>query len=252
MSSLFTHYVALGDSISIDLYPALDAGDMEVAVALERRPGAGAVGKLGAASLFYQNDDARWPDFAGDDLRSRYQGITLTNLASDGATIGDVYGEQLAEVAESARPTVVTLSAGGNDLLSAYASRPGTRLMASVVRDVSQAFAFLVERLVDLRPNARLLLTTVYDPSDGSRSVPGLFDGDGPLPLEHLDALNDEIRNVADRVPQAVLADVHAHFLGHGATADLSDQWYWKRSLIEPNARGASEVRRVWLEALRA
>jgi hypothetical protein len=28
------------------------------------------------------------------------------------------------------------------------------------------------------------------------------------------------------------------------------DRWYWRRSLLEPNARGASEIRRVWLEAL--
>ncbi len=251
MSSLFTHYVALGDSVSADLYPALDAGDMEVAVALERRPRAGAVGKLGAASLLYKNDDGRWPAFAGDDLRSRYPGITFTNLAADGATTGDVFGAQLSEVAESTRPTVVTLSVGGNDLLSAFAARPGTKLMASVVRDVSQAYAFLVNRLVQLRPNARLVLTTVYDPSDRSGHIPGVFDTDGALPLEHLVALNDEIRAAAERVPQAVLADVHAHFLGHGATAELSDQWYWKRSLIEPNARGASEIRRVWLETLR-
>ena len=36
-------YVALGDSMSIDLYPALDAGEMDVAVALERSTAAGAV-----------------------------------------------------------------------------------------------------------------------------------------------------------------------------------------------------------------
>jgi hypothetical protein len=30
------------------------------------------------------------------------------------------------------------------------------------------------------------------------------------------------------------------------------DRWYWKRSLIEPNARGASEVRHAWLDTLRA
>jgi hypothetical protein len=38
MLPYFTHYVALGDSVSIDLYPALDAGEIDVAVALERDP----------------------------------------------------------------------------------------------------------------------------------------------------------------------------------------------------------------------
>jgi hypothetical protein len=47
-----------------------------------------------------------------------------------------------------------------------------------------------------------------------------------------------------------VLADVHRHFLGHGVTAPEDQRWYWRRNLIEPNARGASEIRRVWWEAL--
>ena len=57
----FTRYIALGDSMSIDLYPALDAGEVDVVVALERRPQAGNVAPLGAASLLDRNDDARWP-----------------------------------------------------------------------------------------------------------------------------------------------------------------------------------------------
>ena len=90
MTRLLSSYVALGDSMSIDLYPALDAGEIDVAVALERDPHAGAVGKLGAASLLHTNDDTRWPEEQGADLVSRHPGITLANLASDGATIGDV------------------------------------------------------------------------------------------------------------------------------------------------------------------
>ena len=35
----FSHYVALGDSMSSDLYPALDAGATEVAVNLEWNAG---------------------------------------------------------------------------------------------------------------------------------------------------------------------------------------------------------------------
>ena len=46
----FSQYVALGDSMSIDLYPALDAGETDVAVALEWDPRAGDVAPLRAAS----------------------------------------------------------------------------------------------------------------------------------------------------------------------------------------------------------
>ena len=49
-----SRYIALGDSMSIDLYPALDAGEIDVAVALERVSTAGRVAPLGAASLLVQ------------------------------------------------------------------------------------------------------------------------------------------------------------------------------------------------------
>jgi len=67
------HYLALGDSVSIDLYPALDAGATDVAVALERLPDVGAVAPLGAASLLFRNDDVRWPEFMGRDLVSMHR-----------------------------------------------------------------------------------------------------------------------------------------------------------------------------------
>src|SRR5215218_7920801 len=98
MLPFFTEYASLGDSLSIDLYPALDAGEIDVAVALERDPLAGSVAPLGAASLLFQNDDARWPEEQGSDLVTRYPGIALHNLAADGATIGDVFGEQLTQL----------------------------------------------------------------------------------------------------------------------------------------------------------
>ena len=82
--------------------------------------------------------------------------------------------------------------------------------------------------------------------------MPGIFEDAGVLPLEHLDTLNNHIRQLARRTPGIRLADVHAHFLGHGVTAPDAERWYWRRSLIEPSAQGASEIRRVWLEALDA
>jgi len=249
---MFTQYIALGDSMSIDLYPALDAGEIEVAVALEWDQQAGAVAPLGAASLLHRNDDERYPDFAGEDLVSRWPAIGALNVAEDGATIGDVFGSQLAQVAESEEPTLFPLSVGGNDLLSAFANRPDPSLLAGIVRDVAEGYEFLVESLRRARPQSTIVLTTVYDPSDGTQKIPGLFDGAGPLPIESLHDLNTRIRTLAMQMKDAAVADVHGHFLGHGVTAEDADRWYWKRSWIEPNAAGASEIRRVWLDALAA
>ena len=93
------------------------------------------------------------------------------------------------------------------------------------------------------------MLTTVYDPTDGTGLLPGL-DTYGRLPLEHLDRFNDHVRETAAATPGVVLADVHRHFLGHGVAAPEPERWYWRRNLVEPSAKGASEIRRVWWEAL--
>ena len=248
----YIEYIAVGDSMSIDLYPALDLGETDVAVALERVVQAGAIAPVGAASLLHTNDVDRWPDFSGDDLVSRYPGITLTNLCIDGATIGDVFSEQLLELEPSDAETLITVTVGGNDLLSAFASHRRKPIMTSIVRDIVQAYELLVTELARLRPRGEILVTTVYDPSDGTGMMPGVFEDAGVVPLEHLERLNSHIRQLAERTPEVRLADVHAHFLGHGVTAPDAERWYWRRSLIEPSAQGASEIRRVWLEALDA
>jgi lysophospholipase L1-like esterase len=247
---VFTEYIALGDSMSIDLYPALDAGETDVAVALEWDARAGRVAPLGAASLLHRNVADRWPEFRGRDLVSRNGSITLHNVAEDGATIGDVFGSQLPQIDQRDEPTLITLSVGGNDLLSAFANRPEAGILLRIVKDIGEAYDFLVEALRRARPRSTILLTTIYDPSDDTRRIPGVFEGAGLLPLEALHELNSRIREVSERTPGSAVADVYRHFLGHGVTAAESDQWYWSRSWVEPNARGASEIRRLWLDAL--
>lgn len=245
-------YIALGDSVSIDLYPALAAGEIDVAVALERDPTAGRVAQIGAASLLYQNSDEHWPEDAGDDLVTRYPGITFENLAADAATIGEVFGEQTSQLEATDEPVLVTLTVGGNDLLSALGNRPRRALLDRIGSDIIEAYDFLVDTIRGLFPNGRLILTTVYDPSDGTGKIPGVYDDAGPLPLDVLDRLNHHIRALASGTPGVFVADAHAHFLGHGMKASESERWYWTRSLIEVNARGATEIRRLWLDVLNA
>jgi lysophospholipase L1-like esterase len=236
--------------MSIDLYPALDAGEVDVAVALERVTTAGRVAPLGAASLLYKNSDEHWPDDSGNDLSSMYPGIEATNLASDGATIGEVFGEQLPQLDDSVERLLITLTIGGNDLLSAFGNRPRKDLLARIAADVAEAYDFLVDLMRGRFLNATIILTTVDDPSDGLARIPGVFDEIPQLPIGVLAQLNDHIRTLAAGTPNVLLADVYRHFFGHGMSVEESDRWYWKRSLIEPNARGASEIRHVWLDAL--
>jgi lysophospholipase L1-like esterase len=232
----FTHYVALGDSMSSDHYPTCDARGLDLPPAR--------LDPLGAAALLNRNADDRWPEFAGLDLEHRHRGLVFTDLTEDGATIDDVLTAELARLGhDSSDPgIVVTLTAGGNDLLGAlFAGRPLDHAVERIRRRYRELIALLREEL----PRATLILTTVYDPTDGTGRLPGL-EGLGPLPLEYLDRFNGEVREAADRTAGAVFADVHRHFLGHGVSASEPDRWYWPRNLIEPNARGASEIRRVW------
>jgi len=250
--TLFTRYIALGDSMSIDLYPALDAGEIDVAVALERVTTAGRVAAIGAASLLYKNSEEHWPDEIGNDLDSMFPGIETTNLATDGATIGEVFGEQLTQLEDSTDRLLITLTVGGNDLLSAFGNRQRHEVLEKIADDVAEAYDFLVDMVRGRFPKATLILTTVYDPSDGTGRIPGVHEQGPALPLDILDRLNDHIRALGTGTPNVLLADAHRHFLGHGVTAADADRWYWKRSLVEPNARGASEIRHLWLDALRS
>jgi lysophospholipase L1-like esterase len=236
-------YVALGDSMSINLYPCLDLQG-------RGRIGAGDTPGLGAASLFHRNLADFWPDFDGRDLESRESGIEKLDLCVDGATISHTAAFQLPRVPPQARERarVVTITAGGNDLLAGlYTGLDG---LPGALRDAIERYHELVGTVVEHFPFATVILTSVYDPTDGTGELPGVSEELGALPMELLETFNDTVRDLARDTPGARLADVHRHFLGHGLTAPAADRWYWDMSPIEPAARGASEIRRLWLEAL--
>jgi lysophospholipase L1-like esterase len=250
----FTRYLALGDSISIDLYPALDyAGASDWVDSARLRRG------LGAASLFHRNDDVVWPEFRGRDLASRYPGLTFRNghdlggptdgdsdnLTSDGATTDDVRAYQLPRVTPSDEPTLVTLTVGGNDMLAVLHRDPPPR---NLVAGMASRLRRILRDIKARRPQSLVLVTNVYDPSDGTNQL-----GDGRRldePARWLADYNLQLRVAVAETEGARLADIHRHFLGHGLTAPPDERWYWRGLIVEPGARGASEVRRVWLACL--
>ena len=224
-------YTALGDSMSIDLY-------------------AGGPGR-GAASLLHRNRDADFPDWAGRDLATR--GYDLLDLTYDGATSAGVLEQQLPRL--DWRPDLVTITMGGNDLMGAYGDSTAAR---SVIRTVAERAERILSHLATGPGDPpRTVLTTVYDPSDGTGAVPGGVLPPWPDGPRLVSALNDVLAELAGR-HGARVADAHAHFRGHGAHAGdpgqpdprpaNRDLWYC--DIIEPNAWGAHEIRRTWWQTL--
>lgn len=222
----FTHYVSLGDSISTDDYPG------------ER---------CGAASLFYRNNEQLYPELKGHDLASLYPKIEFVPLAQDGATSIHVISEQLPELKKIRRPgrVLFTLTAGGNDIL---AERDTADKIASRIRNI-------ITTLTETYPSCLILPGTVYDPTDGGGDLfePGLS---REREMNILVELNRTILNL--QAPGIEVVDIHKRFLGHGLKyEDAASPFYhpddaslWYLLTIEPNLRGAHEIRKLFLEKL--
>ena len=229
-------YVALGDSISIDDY-------------------SGGPGR-GGASLLFRNHDADFPQWKGRDLLTRQPDLTFKLLATDGATTGTLLSAQLPRLAAlGVRPTLVTLTIGGNDVLSAYGD---TRAARRVIADVQAATALALARLQPLlAAGAQVVVGTVYDPSDGTADAARLGLPPWPDAVAVIAELNQALREVAGQ-HGATVAEIGAHFLGHGVQAGNPAQPHarpaqrelWFCSVIEPNAWGASGVREAFWAAL--
>ena len=189
-------YVALGDSISIDDYTGVSGG--------------GAPAQL-----------------------ARRLGVELVDLTRDGNTTHGV----LADLARApAAADIVTLTAGGNDLL-------GGELPRGILRRLDQ----IAERIEPL--GARVILNTVYDPSDGDNEVGRRELGLSRLAVLELrrrfNAVNGGIRKLAGE-RGFVLADLERLFHGHGVASDEP----WFVHVIEPNLAGATAIAEHWYELL--
>jgi len=187
------HYLALGDSISIDYYTGVTGG--------------------GAAS----------------QLARRLQADPFSDLTRDGNTTGGVLID-LGRI--PGKPDVVTLTAGGNDLLMGQPAEP---ILANLER--------IAEALDGL--SAPVLLNTVYDPTDGDDDL----SSEVGLPREmrlRYNALNGGIRELARRRGY-LLADLEPLFHGHG----VRSRECWFVHVIEPNLAGATAIAEHWHELLR-
>ncbi len=189
-------YLALGDSISIDDYTGVRGG--------------------GAPSQL-----------------ARKLGVDLVDLTRDGNTTHGV----LADLTRApAAADIVTLTAGGNDLL-------GGDLPRAILRRLHQ----IAQRIEPL--GARVVVNTIYDPSDGDNDVGRRELGLSRLATielrRRLNAANRGITKLAGE-HGFLLADLERLFHGHGVASPEP----WFVNVIEPNLPGATAIAEHWYDLL--
>lgn len=151
---------------------------------------------------------------------------------------------------------VVTVTAGRDDWLQIWGAETQTGEIAA--RDLAVQLDEVLSEVRRLAgDDALVLVANIPDPTDGTgdwEAIAGETWEDGLLVLE---LFNRTIENVADD-HDAETVDLHGRFLGHGLAAidpdhprhDPDDPSVWFVEGVELNGRGASELRRLFLETL--
>ncbi|MBI1853184.1 MAG: SGNH/GDSL hydrolase family protein [Planctomycetes bacterium] len=198
------NYLALGDSISIDDYTGVDGG--------------------GAVAQFAKLVGAR----------------DVQDLTFDGCTTVGVI-ERLRHV--TIRPDVITLTAGGNDLLEAAPGLVSGATASTAMRPIIDNLRAIGDWLATQKCVA--IVSTIYDPTDGDDSLSTQLGLPLATRVAHV-ALNEEIRTIV-RKRGFVLSDLEALFRGHGIRAAET----WITLDIEPNLAGATAIARHWHDLYR-
>lgn len=240
-------------------------------------------------ALLGRNDDVLFPAFRGKDLATRLPesrlvradrgGASFTSLARAAEVVcrcaGDACPTDRACVdAADPAPTLVIVQLGGNDLFQLVMRMLNDEALRADRSAHAAQFRADVRKVLEVtndpgyfRHKPRLAVTNVYDPSDGAGDLATLATTLFPvvnaeritpgLALAVIDEYNGIIREEAERAG-ALFVDVRAHFLGHGlhhadeanAHHDAADPTQWLRNVVDPNLRGAHEIRRVLWNAL--
>lgn len=203
-------YLALGDSISIDLYTEVEGG--------------------GAASQLARLLNA-----------DPFFNLTRDGMVSDGLLAGL---REAWTIGGLPKIDAVTFTIGGNDLLSGYFFREEGGRDSQIVgfetlrRNVTE-IAGLLARL-----NCPVVMNTIYDPTDGDDSRAEEL-GLPPEARQALVGANTMLRAVAAE-RGFLLCDLEALFRGHGFWSDDS----WMVMHIEPNLKGATRIAEAWHKLL--
>lgn len=154
---------------------------------------------MGAASRFYER------------LAASDSFLKMVPLATDGATASAVRYVQLPRLREMhVAPSVLTVTLGVSDL-----PRLAFGDAETVCRELRGGVDALLSVVRSASPRAIVLLSTLYDPMDGTH----------PVLEEGVRRFNETVRETAS-VHGAAIAEIHTAFAGHGASAgDPLSSW---------------------------
>lgn len=244
----------------------------------------------GFVSLLAKNDDVVFPFFTGKDLSKAAKRAELVRMDRAGEGFAELAVEDAVcrcrgadckkDVAclrtDSTAATAVVVQLGANDLLSIFFELYSSASLRTDPQPAIDRFRTSVRTVLSLTADRAvyptpvwLMVTNIADPSDGVGDVAALVSAAYPLPgvdftvvkselaSSVLKKMNDIIAEEA-KTAGATLLDVHVHFLGHGYHFEdaanpnyvAADKTKWFRSLIDPNRRGAHELRRLVWRAL--
>ncbi len=222
-------YASIGDHLSIDEYTGLEDG--------------------GAASLLFHNNSERWPEFDGLDLVSTFPDAQHAALAINGTSLENILRDQIKDLPRAAK--LVTVTAGSEPLLrSLNRFAPGfveKDLMRAVVDNIVERYDAVLEAILKKAPGAKVFMTNLYDPTDGKGKVKAWHDWQG-LPA-YIKKANVRLAELAEK-HGARLTDIQKAFKGHGMASAVDRRFLG--NILEVNASGANEIRRLWWEELKA
>ncbi len=227
------------------------------------------------SDLLYENDDATYPAFAKKDLKTRYPGLTRIDRAVPGSTSNQVI-PQLANVPDNlSGHTLVTVSAGGNDLLFNAAAISSEKNVKAFAQQVTTNLQKIVDHFQDKTRypgGATIVFFNLYDPTDATGTIPldapvvgqcaqyhDMINLIGPVLIKQLAVYDQALAAFAKKTQDTLMADMHGAFLGHGyhhndpaapfyASADPS-LWF-AYDCIHPNQDGHRGLRRLILQLL--
>ncbi len=274
MIPLLSLLACSGSSFDPDEVPAFDA--VERVLLVGDNTASNPSWSTGYAALLQDNDDLVFPGWAGHDLGSWLPDAEVLRLDRGGdsyAALG-VATVPIEVPPGDLRPTLVTVGLGLNDMVSvALQLLTDTSLQDHpewAIEDFQDAVHGVLSATEDtwVFPRSPLVaVANLYDPSDGvgdlAELVTQLFPFEGAdaitpeLALTIIDGFNAAIAAEAEE-HGAVLVDLHTPFLGHGLHWDDEDNPHhdpadatpWLQGVIDPQLRGAHEIRRAFFNTL--